>query len=284
MELKKAVRKQIPLKVGLAGPSGSGKTYSALLMAKGLVGNWNEVAVIDSEHGSADFYSHLGDYNTLTLEAPFTPERYIEAITTCEKAGVKAIIIDSITHEWSGTGGILELQEQLGGRYQDWSKVKPRHKKFIEKILSSKCHVITTVRSKQDYSMDIVDGKTKVTKQGTKQITEDGFEYELSVSFELNQNHLAMAGKDRTGLFMNQPEFVISEETGRKLLDWSNSGEKEKVISAKQSKIISDLIKKKGADETKFLDYFRVASVKELTVSKFTEAEKLLLDKPDKKA
>jgi hypothetical protein len=226
MELKKATRKQVKLKVGFSGASGFGKTYSALLMAYGVTGDWSKIAVIDTENGSADLYADLGGYNTLTLSPPFTPERYIEAINMCEKANVEVIIIDSITHEWDGEGGCLDLQEKLGGRYQDWAKITPRHKAFINAILQSPCHVFTTVRRKQDYEMNKDDkGKTSVQKVGTKEITREGFEYEITLNFEFtNDNHLVKASKDRTGLFMNKPEFVITPETGKKLMEWANSG------------------------------------------------------------
>lgn len=226
MQLKKATRKQVKLKVGFSGASGFGKTYSALLMAYGVTGDWSKIAVIDTENGSADLYANLGDYNTLTLAPPFSPERYIEAIKTCENAGVEVIIIDSITHEWEGEGGCLDIQEKLGGRYQDWAKVTPRHKAFINAILQSKCHVFTTVRRKQDYEMNKDDkGRTTVQKVGTKEVTREGFEYEITLNFEfVNDNHMVKASKDRTGLFMNKPEFVITPETGVQLMKWASEG------------------------------------------------------------
>lgn len=226
MQLKKATRKQVKLKVGFSGASGFGKTYSALLMAYGVTGDWSKIAVIDTENGSADLYANLGDYNTLTLAPPFSPERYIEAIKTCENAGVEVIIIDSITHEWEGEGGCLDIQEKLGGRYQDWAKVTPRHKAFINAILQSKCHVFTTVRRKQDYEMNKDDkGRTSVQKVGTKEVTREGFEYEITLNFEfVNDNHMVKASKDRTGLFMNKPEFVITPETGVQLMKWASEG------------------------------------------------------------
>lgn len=226
MQLKKATRKQVKLKVGFSGASGFGKTYSALLMAYGVTGDWSKIAVIDTENGSADLYANLGEYNTLTLAPPFSPERYIEAIETCENAGVEVIIIDSITHEWEGEGGCLDIQEKLGGRYQDWAKVTPRHKAFINAILQSKCHVFTTVRRKQDYEMNKDDkGRTTVQKVGTKEVTREGFEYEITLNFEfVNDNHMVKASKDRTGLFMNKPEFVITPETGVQLMKWANEG------------------------------------------------------------
>lgn len=226
MKLQTAQRHQVKLRLGLSGASGFGKTYSALLLAHGITNDWSKIAIIDTENGSASLYSHLGNYNVLTLEEPFTPERYIKAMETCESASIEVIIIDSISHEWSGKGGCLEIHESLGGRFQDWSKVSPRHQSFIDKILNSKCHIITSVRRKVDYSMDAdMNGKSKVIKHGTKEITREGFEYELTVNFELiNDKHLVKASKDRTGLFMDSPEFIINTSTGKKLIEWCNSG------------------------------------------------------------
>ncbi len=226
MKLNKAKRHQVKLRIGLSGASGFGKTYSALLLAYGMTNDWSKIAIIDTENNSASLYSHLGDFNVLVLTEPFQPERYIKAIETCEEAGMEVIIIDSITHEWSGKGGCLEIHERLGGRFLDWAKVSPRHQAFIDKILNSKCHIITSVRRKTDYSMDAdMNGKTRVVKHGTKEETRTGFEYELTVNFELiNDKHLASASKDRTGLFMNKPEFIVNSATGRRLLEWCNEG------------------------------------------------------------
>lgn len=230
MELKKATRKTVKLRLGLSGASGFGKTYSGLLLAFGMTNDWSKIAVIDTENGSAELYSNLGEYNVITLTAPFTPERYIEAIKACENAGIEVIIIDSITHEWDGKGGCLEIYDKLGGRYQDWAKITPRHQAFIDAILQSKCHIITTVRRKQDY--DLVkneSGKLEVKKVGMKEVTREGFEYELTINFEFtNDKHLVKASKDRTGLFMDKPEFVITTETGNLLKDWCNTGEEPK--------------------------------------------------------
>ncbi len=225
MQLKKSKKQNVKLRLGISGASGFGKTHSALLLAYGMTKDWTKIAVIDTENSSASLYSDLGEFNVLDLQAPFSPERYIQAITVCEKAGIEVCIIDSITHEWNGTGGCLQIHEQLGGRFQDWGKVTPRHQAFIDKILQSTCHIITTTRRKIDYSLDVgSNGRTKVIKHGTKEITREGFEYELTVNFELiNDKHLAKASKDRTGLFMNKPEFIISSKTGERLLKWCNS-------------------------------------------------------------
>lgn len=226
MKLQQAKRSQVKLRLGLSGASGFGKSYSALLLAYGITNDWSKVAIIDTENNSASLYSHLGEFNVLTLEEPYSPERYIQAIKACESYSQEVIIIDSITHEWTGKGGCLQIHQQLGGRFQDWAKVSPRHQAFIDAILQSNCHVITTVRRKIDYSLDMnSNGRTRVIKHGTKEITREGFEYELTANFELiNDKHLAKASKDRTGLFMDKPEFVISSATGKKLIHWCNMG------------------------------------------------------------
>lgn len=231
MELKKATRKQVKLRMGLSAVSGGGKTYSALLLAFGITNDWEKIAVIDTENGSASLYSNLGGFQTIEIKAPFSPERYIEAIKCCEKAEIEVCIIDSITHEWEGKGGCLEIAEtitqasQSKNSYTAWGKVTPRHNAFLEAILQSKMHIITTVRRKQDYDMIKNNmGKTVIEKAGLKEITREGFEYELTLNLNLSLNHQATASKDRTGLFMDKPEFIITSETGKMIKEWCMEG------------------------------------------------------------
>lgn len=225
MNLRKATRQKAKIRLGLSAVSGGGKTYSALLIAYGLCGDWSKVALIDTENGSGDLYADLGPYNVLPLAPDFTPEKYIQAIKACEAAGMDVIIIDSITHEWDGKGGCLEIVDKAGGRYQDWAKVTPRHQAFIDAIIGSSCHVITTVRRKQDYEMTKTqDGKVKVEKAGMKEVTREGFEYELTVNLEMDTRHNATASKDRTGLFIDRPAFVPTVDTGKLIRQWCEQG------------------------------------------------------------
>lgn len=225
MELLKAERKQAVIKMGLQGVSGSGKTYSALLLAKGLVKDWNKVAVIDSENHSADLYAHLGEYNVLNITPPFPPAKYIEAISLCEEAGMEVIIVDSISHEWDGAGGIIDLHSNMmGNSFTNWGKVTPMHNSFVNKILQSPCHIIATIRSKQDYVLTERNGKMVPEKVGLKGVTRDGMDYEFTILLELNQKHNASVSKDRTGLFSDKPEFVITEATGERINTWCLSG------------------------------------------------------------
>lgn len=225
--LRKATRQKAKIRLGLSAPSGGGKTYSALLIAKGLAkGDLSKVVIIDTENGSADLYANLGGYSVYPLEAPYSPEKYIKAIKECEEAEMDVIIIDSITHEWNGKGGILETHSAMtGNSFTNWATLTPRHQSFIDAILKSKCHVITTVRRKQDYEMSKdSNGKTTVQKVGLKEETREGFEYELTANLELDLKHNCTALKDRTGLFMDKPHFTPTEETGKTILDWCESG------------------------------------------------------------
>ena len=220
---KKAERKQAKLRLALAGPSGSGKTYSALLLAQGLGGR---IAVLDTEHGSASLYADLVDFDAMELHAPYSPERYIEVIAAAEQAGYETLGIDSYSHEWTGSGGCLEINESVahqkfrGNTWAAWNETTPRHRKLTDKILTSSMHIICTMRSKTETVQG--EGK-KILKLGMKSEQRDGTDYEFTVVLDLTHDgHTATASKDRTKLF-DQPE-LISADTGRRLLAWLNSG------------------------------------------------------------
>lgn len=223
MELRKSNRSQARIRMALQGPSGSGKTYSALLLAYGLCKDWNKIAVIDTENKSADLYSHLGNYNVLALEAPFTPERYSEAIDACERAGMDVIIIDSISHEWEN---LIDFHASIpGNSFANWAKVTPRHNALVQRILSSGKHIITTVRSKQEYVIAEKNGKNIPEKVGMKGVQRDGIEYEFTIVFELDINHNVNCTKDRTQIFNNKATFKIDQNTGIAIAKWCKEGE-----------------------------------------------------------
>jgi hypothetical protein len=256
MQLQLASRKKAKIKLGLSSVSGGGKTFSSILIAKGLCNDLSKVAIIDTENNSADLYAHLGNYQVLPLIAPFTPERYIEAISICEKAGMEVIIIDSISHEWEGKGGVLELSDQLGGQYQSaWKTLTPRHESFKQAIVQSPRHIITTTRRKQDYVLQEKQNKNgkmvqTPVKAGFKEVTREGWEYELTVNLELELNHFATASKDRTGLFMGKPPFIPDENTGKLILDWCNSGIEPMSIEEQIEANTEEIIKRVEACKT----------------------------------
>ena len=243
MKFEKAVRRKAKLRLALSGPSGSGKTLSALLLAKGIGGR---IAVIDTERDSASLYAEsvsvgggrkidTPEFDSLNLSAPYSPERYIDAIKAAADAGYSVLIIDSITHEWSGVGGCLELVDDIakarfrGNSWSAWNEVTPRHRAFVDAILQSPIHVIVTMRSKTETAQqENQNGKKTVVKLGMKAEQRDGFEYEMSAVLDLTHDgHFATATKDRTGLFMGQDPVVITAETGARLLAWLEHGAEE---------------------------------------------------------
>lgn len=236
---KKAERKQSKLRLAISGPSGSGKTWSALLIATGLGGR---IAVLDSERDSAALYANDFDFDVANIAPPYTPERYIKAIKEAEAAGFGTLIIDTSTHEWSGIGGCLQMVDELakskfrGNSWSAWSEVTPRHQAFIDAMLQSKMHIIVTMRSKTETAQQEINGKKTITKLGMKAEQRDGIEYEFTVVFDLSHDgHYANVGKDRTKLFAGDPQ-PITEETGKLLLEWLNSGK----VEDQQPKTTSD--------------------------------------------
>ncbi len=227
-EIHRATKRRAKLRLGMSGPAGSGKTYSALLIASGLGGR---IGMIDTEHGSGDLYADLlpEGYDVLSLTPPYTPARYIEAIHALEEAGVSTIIVDSLTHAWSGEGGSLDRQGKIadksGNSWQAWRQVTPEHNALVETLLQSPCHIIATMRAKTEYvqEKDERTGKQVVRKIGLAPIMRDGIEYEFTTFFELDVQHMAFVGKDRTQLFDGQI-FRPDLDTGRRLLGWLTSG------------------------------------------------------------
>ena len=233
---------------------------SALLLAKGLInGDFSKVAIIDTENGSADLYAHLGDYNVLSLKPPFSPEKYIEAIDVCLDGKMEVIIIDSISHEWDF---LIEYHSSLpGNSFANWGKITPRQNAFINKILQSDAHFITTMRTKQDYVLNNKNGKMVPEKVGLKAVQRDGVDYEMTIVFDIDIKHFAKASKDRTGLFMDKPEFVITEGVGRKIKDWCNSGTnleevKEQIKECKSLEQLRELYSKDTTDKETLKEEF----------------------------
>ena len=223
---RKAERRKAKLRLAITGPAGSGKTYGALLIAQGLGGR---IAIIDTENGSGDLYSSMCNYDILNINAPFDPRKYIQAIHDAENEGYDVLIIDSLTHCWISEGGLLDMKEQLAasGKYNSfsaWSKVTPLQNKLIEAMLTSRCHIIATMRSRTEYVIVQNDrGKQEPRKVGLAPVQRDGMDYEFSLVFDLNNEHTVTVSKDRTSLFDGQ-SFTLSPEIGSKLLEWLNSG------------------------------------------------------------
>jgi hypothetical protein len=223
-QIKKAERTKVKLKLAIEGPSGSGKTYSSLLIARGLVPS-GRVLVVDTENESASLFSDLYEFYTVNFEPPYTPERYREIVKMAAAEKFDVLIIDSGSHEWHGKGGCLEIHDNMpGNTWTNWAKVTPRHDAFVADVLQAPIHVIMTLRSKEKYVQEEVNGKQKIRKIGAEAIQRDGLSYEFSVVLTMDISHQATSTKDRTGLFPVDTWFVPSEKTGETLREWLETG------------------------------------------------------------
>lgn len=225
MQIRKAERRKAKLRLGIAAPSGAGKTYSALLMAFGIGG---KIGLIDTEHGSGDLYAHLGDYDVISIEAPYTVDKYIKAIRAFEQAEYSVIIIDSLSHAWAGDGGLLDKQGKMADRgtnsFAAWRTITPEHNNLVDAMLRSPAHIIATMRAKQEYVLETNDkGKQQPKKVGMAPVQREGMEYEFTVMLDVDMHHIASASKDRTSLFDGR-FFKIGKETGQELLQWLETG------------------------------------------------------------
>lgn len=225
-----ATRKKVKLMLGLTGPSGSGKTYSALKLAHGITGDWSKVALADTENRSSEYYADLGPWSIIpfpsTIPQAYHPINWCKLIDETEKdPNIEVLILDSISHEWNGRGGCLEMVDTIGRGFASWKEVTPLHNKFIDRMRESRLHIIATMRAVSDYVVEANEkGKVAPKKIGLKSNQREGTDYEFGIIFDIEMSHHARASKDRTGLFAERGLFQISETTGQELKLWANSG------------------------------------------------------------
>lgn len=254
--IRKASRKKARLRLGISAPSGAGKTLGALLLAYGImksaypdaseVALWEKIGMIDTEEGSGELYvgvhKHgvtIGEYAYIRLSAPFTAVKYLDAQHAMEAAGIEVVIHDSLTHAWAGSGGLLEKQGRLTdadpkkNSYTAWRHVTPDHNALVDAMLQSPAHIIATMRSKVEYAMQAGrDGKQQIVKLGLAPVQREGMEYEFTVFFDISDQSIAHATKDRTDLFstvnasgfLEKRELMITPAIGKELFAWMDRG------------------------------------------------------------
>jgi hypothetical protein len=235
-QARKAEKRQVKLKLGIQGPSGSGKTWGALALAKNL---WPEakVLVIDTENESASLYADNFAFDTIPLDPPFESARYEACLDYAADNKYDVVIMDSVTHQWDGEGGILRRKEEMDRRpgansWANWTEFTPEHTHFVEVIKQAPFHIIATMRSKQDYILQTNDkGKSKPIKVGMAPIQRDGFDYEFSLVFDVQMDHKATVGKNRTGLFEGKVLNLADEKVAKELRAWLESGKPQVVAS-----------------------------------------------------
>jgi AAA domain len=240
---KRAKRQQLIAAVEIAGPSGAGKTLGGLLIAYGMMKEkypdmddydlWGKIGLVDTEHERSLVYEgmthqgvKIGEFWHQPLENDYSVSKYQSCVRALKKAGVEVVIIDSISHAWEGSNGLLDLQQSKGGSFGAWRDVNPIYNDFIKLVTGEeyKIHTISTVRQKQDYQIDRTEtGKLEIKKLGLKHVQRDSLEYEFQVVFNVDMEHLATVTKDNSGLFEGK-QAALSPEHGKKLIQWLDKG------------------------------------------------------------
>jgi hypothetical protein len=258
-KFQKAKREMTYMKNLVISPSGGGKSFTSLRLATGfanrlkeLDGKEHRIAYINTESNRGTLYASDFDYDILDLKPPFEPESYIDAMDDATDAGYDILVIDSLSHEWSGKGGCLEIHSNIKGKdsYMNWKTVSPRHEAFMDKILDSKLHVFATVRGKDAYERGTSDkGFVTYEKVAMGYDQRKNLEYLFFTSFMIDlKTHKAEAVKDNTNLFTLVER--LTEKHGKALCDWAYNTTAEKVKELKEEKQkIKDQIKAEEAEE-----------------------------------
>lgn len=237
----RATKSQAKLRMALMGPSGSGKTYTALSVAGAL----GRIAVIDTEHGSASKYGDRFAFDVLEL-SDYHPQQYIDAIHAAGEAqadgssAYDVLIVDSLSHAWSGAGGVLEIVDRAAKRsdskntFAAWRDATPLHNQLVEALLAAPLHLIVTMRSKTEYVLERDErGKMTPRKVGLAPVQREGMEYEFDVVAEMDMTNTLMVTKTRipklTGKVIPTPDGKLGETLKAWLLDgtplhWAKNG------------------------------------------------------------
>jgi AAA domain len=256
----KARREKMKAVVGFIGCSGSGKTAGALLTAHGMMKEaypdltdeeiWDKIGVIDTEHGRSKLYAGstfgettIGQFLHIDFDPPYSTERYNSAVLAMKGAGCEVIIVDSLSHNWQGEGGIVETHGQMSGNsFQNWGKLAPETTQLVKTLTRNDVHIFATLRTKQEYVVEQnAEGKSVPRKVGTKPVQKDEMEYEFMLNFSIGIDHMAETSKDNTQMFEGKP-IKITSEVGRKLYQWLELGIDVKAEEeAQRTKLIDEV-------------------------------------------
>lgn len=212
---RKAEKRAVKLRAAIDGPTGAGKTISALKIARGLVGPKGRIAVIDTEHGTAEkFYARITDFDCVELTNHF-PMDYVNLIKAAED--YDCLIIDSLSHAW--TEGVLSMVDSKGGRFDAWKDVTPHHNALVKALLTFPNHLIVTIRTKMAYevSKDEKTGKNTVEKLGLKPVQREGLEYEFDLVMDIDRAHRLTVSKSRIEELADRFIVEPGEEFGEQI-------------------------------------------------------------------
>ena len=253
---RKAEKHESRLRLAIVGPSGAGKTFTALAIGKEL---GSRIAVIDTERGSAAKYAdEWPGYSFDVLEmTEHSPMSYAKAIKEAEAEGYDVLVIDSLSHAWMGTGGALELVDQVARRsraqnsFAAWGEVTPLHKHMLDTILGSKMHIVATLRAKTEWSQERDDrGKTVIRKVGLAPVQRDGIEYEFDLILEMDTHHTGVVTKGRCSALAD----AVIERPGKQVADALKKWLSGAPIPAAADPVVANIPKAEKAPQAEQFD------------------------------
>lgn len=246
-----AVRKQVPLLIGIMSPSGGGKTFSALRLATGMqrvMGG--EIYGIDTENSRMLHYADRFKFQHVPFSMPFGSLDYLDAVSWASSQGARIIIVDSMTHEHIGAGGYLETAESTVTRiagpnagYRErekvqmlgWATAGPLRQKMIEGLKQLNGAFIFCFRAKEKTKpVRAADGKTSIIDMGLMPIAGEEWIYEMTMNCMLHprSDGVPTWRSDQVGerMMMKLPiqfkeifadQAPLSEDIGEKLAAWA---------------------------------------------------------------
>lgn len=239
----RAERERLKFSAMYMGATGSGKTLGALITAKGLVKAnnpklddtsdefWAKIGIVDTEHNRSKVYAnttingnYIGRFVHIEFEPPYDVDGYLSAVQYLKDLDCEVIVIDSITHAWDDSGGILDVYTNMGGQFANWQKLNPIIKKLYHALTADQdVHIITTVRSKIKYEASSSEtGKMRVTKIGLKPIMREDFEYEVLTALHFDEDHKVSVVKDNTHIF--EDGVLLTTDYGKLLHEYLDQG------------------------------------------------------------
>lgn len=282
----KAKRSKINLLLAVCGASGAGKTYTSLLLANSLAKNTGKIALIDTENGRSLHYAPkeegkenisegIFDFLWIDFPPPYTPKRYIEAIEVAIQANVDVIIIDSISHEYAGEGGILEMADDKAiknatddkgvfdqkrynaSKISSWLDPKKEHKKLMLKLLNLKIPVIFCLRAEDKLTINKENNKTVYSNSGYKSICEKSFMFEMTASIMLNPNSPGKTNHALDNKLSNEFKLIfpnnkiIDTQSAEMLAKWTGLNKENNKMTIEQGKKWLDWLVKATSNEIK---------------------------------
>lgn len=252
--IEKADRSKTKVVLSLAGDTGTGKTLSAIRIARGFVGEKGKIGFIDTEQRRASMYAEsYGGFDVINLEPPYTPERYQEAVETFKEAGYDVVIIDSMSHEWEGVGGILEIAENQtysSGKpmvgLDKWCKPKIRHRKMMSYLLNCGMHLVLCYRVKRNMveTTDEKGRKVMVRSEDETVVTEGSVDYDFTVKLLLDKNKIPRIDRkcpEALEYLFNKD--MATEQTGADIVEWLTSKQRNAEAIIEEGKTQKDLRK-----------------------------------------